>query len=118
MAYSQKELRLLGRIVANHERKPVAEVYADYENHLYSALARMPRLTSNINVLTHVMGHFSKVIKPEEKRFLLDSMHRYREGRIPLSVPLNLLRSCAIRFENEYVKNQAFFEPYPRSNSN
>ncbi|MGB2696677.1 MAG: DUF523 and DUF1722 domain-containing protein, partial [Candidatus Zixiibacteriota bacterium] len=34
MAYNQKEMRILGRIVANHEKKPKEEVFRNYEHHL------------------------------------------------------------------------------------
>lgn len=114
MAYSQKALRMLGRIVANHERKPVSDVFGSYEREFKSALRNVPRYTSCINVLMHVMGYFSKAIKQDEKRFLLESFENYRAGQAPLSVPLNILRSYAIRFESEYLKNQAFFEPFPK----
>jgi uncharacterized protein YbgA (DUF1722 family)/uncharacterized protein YbbK (DUF523 family) len=113
MSYNQREMRSLGRTVANHERLPPREVFRLYEERLYKALANPPRFTSNINVLLHALGYFSKVISPAEKRFLLDSLEQYREGSVPLSVPLNLLRSYAVRFEEEYLKNQAYFEPYP-----
>ena len=113
MAYSQKQLRILGRIVANHERKTAGEVFAEYEEHFHEAMARMPRYTAYINALTHVMGHFSRVIPGRERQFILDSIEMYREERVPLSVPLNLLRSHAIRIEDEYLMNQVFFEPFP-----
>lgn len=113
MSYSQKELRILGRIVANHEKLPAAEVFSLYHEHLLKALAVSPRRTSHINTLQHVMGHFSKVIAPAERSFLLGLLEQYRNKRVPLSVPLNLMRSYAIRFEDGYLKNQAYFEPYP-----
>nr|WP_303871851.1 DUF1722 domain-containing protein [Acetobacterium wieringae] len=34
MAYSQKEKKLLGQIVANHDKLPVAAVIAGYKNGL------------------------------------------------------------------------------------
>jgi len=113
MAYNQNELRNLGRIVANHERRPDHEVMADYEAHLWKALARPPRYTSNINVLMHALGHFSEGLSSREKSFFLNSVEEYRDERIPLSVPLNTLKSWAVRFEDDYLMQQTFVEPYP-----
>lgn len=113
MAYNQKELRILGRLVANLEKRPVAEIFEDYERHLASALARPPRYLSNINVLMHALGFFSTELSHTETAFLLDSLERYRAGKIPLSVPLNLIRSWIVRFENDYLQQQTFFIPYP-----
>ena len=59
------------------------------------------------------MGYFSKEISSNEKAFILDSMEKYRAGRVPLSVPLNVLRSLIVRFEQDYLMQQTFFEPYP-----
>lgn len=60
MAYNQSELAALGRIVANAERRPLAQLMAEYEAHLWRALARMPRYSSTINVLLHSLGYFSE----------------------------------------------------------
>ncbi len=114
MAYSQSELKKLGRIVANHERQPLEKVLTDYENRLHAALARPPRYKAQINTLEHVSGHFSKLLGSEEKWFLRDAIEKFRLEQVPMSVPLFLLRSYAVRFEDEYVDNQAFFEPYPK----
>ena len=115
MAYSQKELRTLGRIVANHERKPVAEVFAEYERRYHAAMASPPRYTSQLNALQHIAGHVGKLLGKQERWFLHDAIEKFREERVPMSVPLFILRSLAIRFEDEYIRNQAFFEPYPEA---
>jgi uncharacterized protein YbgA (DUF1722 family)/uncharacterized protein YbbK (DUF523 family) len=113
MAYNQKELRMLGRIVANLEKKPLDLVIKDYEKHLWDAFARPPRYTSNINVLLHAFGYFSKGLSSKEKLFFLNSIEEYRDERVPLSVPLNTLKSWSVRFEENYLLEQTFLGPYP-----
>lgn len=115
MAYNQKELKILGQIVANKDRRTVDEVYNLYEDHFYSALCTPARYTSNINVMMHAMGYFSKDLIPQEKKYFLESLERYREGRIPLSATLSVLRSWIVRFEESYLNQQIFFEPYPEA---
>jgi uncharacterized protein YbgA (DUF1722 family)/uncharacterized protein YbbK (DUF523 family) len=114
MAYNQKELRLIGRIVANHDRKPLDEVLADYERHLYRAFARAPRCTSNINVLMHALGYFSEELSSDEKSFFLDLLEQYRAGKIPLSVNVNLVKSFIVRIGEPYLAQQTFFGPFPQ----
>lgn len=46
MAYSEKEMRLMGHTVANHGRKRAASVFAEYEGHLQNALSNAPRYAS------------------------------------------------------------------------
>ncbi|UCC48367.1 MAG: DUF1722 domain-containing protein [Gemmatimonadota bacterium] len=113
MAYSQKELRNLGRIVANPETAPFPHVIEDYEQHFQAALARPPRSTSVINVLEHASGYFSKQLTRSEKAFYRASLKKYREGRLPVSGVVSVLRSWIVRFEQDYLLPQTFFEPYP-----
>jgi len=113
MAYDQEKMHLLGEIVANHEKKQPEEVFRKYEKHFGEALAKGPGHTSNINVLMHSLGHFSKKLSPEEKKFFLNELEEYRREQVPLSVPVSLLRSYIIRFKEEYLLRQSFFRPYP-----
>jgi len=81
--------------------------------HLYEALKRPPRLGSNINVMTKAMGYFSSKLSKEEKSFFLSSIEKYREGKLPSSAVLNVLKAWIIRFQEDYLMKQTFFEPYP-----
>jgi len=113
MAYHQTELRALGRIVANPDRRPFAEVAAAYEEHLAHALERPPRNTSNINVMMHALGYVSDGLSAGEKRHFLHALDEYRGGRMSLSAPLVLLQSWIERFDQPYLREQSFLEPYP-----
>ncbi len=114
MAYHQTELRALGRIVANPAKRPFAEVAAAYDEHLTHALERPPRYTSNINVMMHALGYVSDGLSSQEKRHFLHALDEYREGRMSLSAPLVLLQSWIERFDQPYLREQTFLEPYPR----
>ncbi len=113
MSYNQKELSVMGRIVANHEKKSLAEVFRAYEESLYRALGRAARYTSNMNILLHALGYFKDKLSSSEKKFFLDTTEGYKTGKIPLSVPCNLLKSYIVRFDEKYLAAQTFFEPYP-----
>lgn len=113
MASNQKELINLDRIVANHEGKPIEEVMKEYEQHLNKGLLRRPRYASNLNVLMQAIGYFPQGLSNDEKTFFLESFEKYRTGMMPLSFPLNILKSSIIRFGEKYLMQQTFFEPYP-----
>ena len=113
MAYNQRAMRAMGRVVANPGHRRVDEVLADYGTLLGEALARAPRRNSAINVLQHAMGYFSDELAPREKQFFLDSLRKYREMRVPLSVPVGIVSSWLARFDREYLSAQTFFRPYP-----
>jgi uncharacterized protein YbgA (DUF1722 family)/uncharacterized protein YbbK (DUF523 family) len=113
MAYSEKEMRILGRIAANVERKPLAGVLDDYEIHFRKALVEPPKFSASRNALMHALGHFSRVLTAREKRHFLDVLEQFRDHKAPLSSPLSILRSWVIRFETSYLREQTLFEPFP-----
>jgi uncharacterized protein YbgA (DUF1722 family) len=110
---SQKELRLLGKIVANPERRPLGALLADYRAGLESALAVLPKYGSLINTIQHAFGGFSESLSPAERALFVNTVEEYRDERVPASVLLRLVKSWAIRFGNRYLLEQVLFEPYP-----
>lgn len=115
MGYNQSRMRLMGKILANHEKDELQQVITTYEKHLKLALAKAPRFQSIINVLQHAVGGFSKQLSSEEKQFFLESLEEYRDERIPLSAVLQVLRAWAIQYDNSYLLNQSVMNPYPKS---
>ena len=113
MAYNQRELKNAGRIVANHKNNDIERIFNNYKQSLANILSRMPRQTSNINVLLHMFGYFSKNLNNEEKALFLDSLERYRNLQLPLVALTSLLRSWAARFHNNYLQEQYFLHPFP-----
>ncbi len=54
---------------------------------------RSPRRSArHTNVLNHMVGHLKKHLDSESKQELVQAIEDYRQGRIPLVVPLTLLR--------------------------
>ncbi len=112
-AFNEKEMRILGRIVAKRDQYNIAELITDYEQHLLLALRRAPKCGSQINVLMNSMGYFSKRLSGEEKKFFLKSLDDYKAGVIPLSVLIGIFNSWLLRFRDNYLLSQSFFEPFP-----
>ena len=113
MAYSQSDLRELGRIVANAEGKRMGAVLELYGKCFREAFHKPPRHASPINVLMHTLGYFKKELSAREKRHFLEVLEAYRHGRTPLSSAVSILRSWVMRFESEYLSEQTFFNSFP-----
>tara|TARA_B100001250_G_C19186050_1_gene523104 strand:- start:275 stop:493 length:219 start_codon:yes stop_codon:yes gene_type:complete len=64
------------------------------------------------------MGYFKNFISNKEKTHFLDTLDDYREKKIPLSTVNNILYSWSLRFEDNYLKGQSFFCPFPKELSN
>lgn len=113
-SYNEKEMRILGRIVARRDQHTFIDLIAEYEKHFLEALKNAPRCGSQINVLLNSMGYFSKRLSGKEKEFFLKSLDDFRSGNIPLSVVIGIFTSWLVRFNDDYLSNQSFFEPYPK----
>jgi uncharacterized protein YbgA (DUF1722 family)/uncharacterized protein YbbK (DUF523 family) len=111
--YNQSALRELGRLVANATLSE-AELFEQYERGLRRALARLPRLRSAENVLLHAFGYVSDRLSRAERAHFLDVLGQFRRGQVPMSVPVALLKSWIVRFDEPYLKGQRFFMPYPQ----
>lgn len=113
LANSQKTMRELGPLVADVKKRPLADVTEDYARGFRRAFLRIPRYTSHLNVLEHGYGYVRERVSAPERRHFFDLLDRYKDKRVPLSTPLNLLRSWLLRFEVDYLLDQLYFEPFP-----
>lgn len=113
MAYHQANQKILGKLVANHDKKPVDQVFTAYEKVLKQALAKPLLHGRNTNMLLHIFGYFSKDLNAEEKAYFLETLAAYNDHKVPITVPISLLKAWVIRFDMPYLKRQTIFEPYP-----
>ncbi|MDX4064921.1 DUF523 and DUF1722 domain-containing protein [Aliarcobacter skirrowii] len=110
---SQNSYKLLGKIVANSEKKDIEELYKDYENEFLKAIATKSTLNKTYNILLHIFGYFKKHITKEEKVDILESMYDFKNRVIPLISVIKIFNIYINRFDIVYLKNQKFLNPYP-----
>lgn len=113
MAYSPSKQKELGRIVAKANKKNIEDSLLEYKIILRSALSNRTNKGRNVNMLLHLLGYFSDSLSKEEKSFFLDSLQMYQEKKVPFLVPLSIIKSWSLRFNNEYLLRQKIFEAFP-----
>jgi uncharacterized protein YbgA (DUF1722 family)/uncharacterized protein YbbK (DUF523 family) len=113
MVYSQTALKNLGTIVANHDKMDFTAVSIKYLKQLESMMSNQPAKSRYINVMLHIMGYFKNQLSSAEKAHFLDMLELYRSSRIPQSAIMTMLGSWGVRFNNEYLKGQTVFNPFP-----
>lgn len=113
LGYQEKGLRELGTIVANHDRLDFSEVLRRYRLRLARMMTSAPRVPATLNVLEHAFGYVSRSLSPPERLYFLDLLKKYRDARVPFSVPATVIRSWVARFNVPYLADQVLFEPYP-----
>lgn len=113
IAYDQEISRAMGKIVANHDKLNFEDLIKDYKESLSKILENPPKYTNYINSLMHIFGYFSKELNSDEKQFILDNFDKYREDKVHLSVPVNLLKSYVLRFKDKNLVDQSIWQPFP-----
>ena len=104
---------LYGYSVANHQRLNIEEVFDLYQEKLMEIIAKIPRISSNINVLMHIYGYFSGNLKAVEKDHFFGSLDLYRNHQLPLVAVTSILQNWIERFDLDYLRKQTYFRPYP-----
>ena len=92
---------------------PRRELLARYEGLFQGALSRQATERKNVNALHHVLGYFKGDLDAWQKSELLRVIEDYRAHRLPLAVPVALLRHYARRHGKEYLERQTYLSPCP-----
>lgn len=114
LAHSEKDYRELGRLVAAAKSLPRAELRARYETTFMTALKKIATARKNANVLQHMLGFLKKDLDVPSKHELLEHIEDYRQGLVPLVVPLTLLRHYVRILDVEYLRDQVYLNPHPK----
>jgi len=113
LAHSPKHYRSLGRLVAKAKEMAPADLYARYLSLLMEAVQLKATVKKHTNVLHHLMGYFKKRLSADEKQELLEVIGRYREGILPLIVPITLMNHYVRKYDEPYLQKQVYLEPHP-----
>ncbi len=113
LSHSPKHVTLLGRLVANPERRPLKALREEYLRGLMEGLKLAATPRKQTNVLDHMAGYFKKRLTADEKTELREVIDRYHDGLVPLVVPLTLLGHYVRRYDEPYLKRQVYLNPHP-----
>ncbi len=115
MAHSPAHYQEMGRLTAQAGRLPWEELAGRYGALLMEGLQVLGTRGKHVNVLQHLMGFVRERLASEDKAELLALIEDYRQGLVPLIVPLTLIKHhlgrCAVP---EWVHQQVYLNPYPR----
>ena len=65
------------------------------------------------NVLQHIVGYLKRSIEADDKVELSKTIDDYRQGTVPLTVPLKLIEHHFRRHPSDYVALQVYLNPHP-----
>lgn len=113
MAHSQKHYRELGRMVASGKRTRREQLHRDYAALLMDGLKLIATPRKNANVLQHLAGYFKDQLSAAEKQELQDLIVSYRDGLVPLIVPVTMLKHYTTKYQEPYLLRQRYLQPHP-----
>lgn len=112
-SHSEKHYRLMGKLVASPKVPSVKTLYRDYGVLLIQALTLQSTIAKHTNVMMHMLGYFKKQLSAAEKAEMLSLIEEYRQGYLPLVVPLTLFSHYVSKYEQTYLSTQTYLNPHP-----
>jgi uncharacterized protein YbgA (DUF1722 family)/uncharacterized protein YbbK (DUF523 family) len=114
LAHEPRGYRALGRLVARAGALRRTELAARYGRAFMEVLARPATPRRHVDVLQHVLGWFRKRLDPGARAELSALIEDYRRGRVPLTVPITLVRHHVQALGIPYLADQVYLDPHPR----
>ena len=113
LSHSPKYYWMMGKLVAKMKDLSLRELHQQYQSLLMESLRLKTTPKKNVNVLQHMMGYFREHLSSDEKQELLEVIDQYREGYIPLVVPITLINHYVRKYDQPYLKQQLYLNPHP-----
>lgn len=113
MAHSPNHYRQAGKLVALAGCSDLASLAEQYLDVLMAGTRRHATRAKHQNVLQHVLGHFKKELTSDEKTEALAVIQAFRDGHVPLIVPITLINHFVRKYGKEYLAGQVYLRPAP-----
>lgn len=103
----------IGRLLANLTGRDIEQICAEFIQRFMHALSHHASRKGNTNAMMHLRGYLKKTLNREEQMELSRIIESYRDGVVPLVVPMTLLKHHLLKIDNPYLKQQTYWAPYP-----
>lgn len=113
MSHSVAHHRELGRLASRARVSPLKALRERYFKFLMESLRIKSTRKKHSRVLSHILALFKKEIAREEKQEALELIEHYRNGDVPLIVPLTLLNHFSRKYDTPNLKEQYYLNPHP-----
>ncbi len=104
----------LGKLLANGGNSDIEAIAQSYISGLMRSLKKVASRANHVNVLQHIQGYLKNELSADDKAELCDLIERYRQGEVPLIVPITLLKHHFRKNPNAYIEDSYYMSPYPQ----
>ena len=105
----------LGRLVASAGTGDINAAARAYVDLLMKTLMRPATRKQHGNVLAHLAGHLKRDIDAGAGADLVRLIAEYRLGRVPLAVPITVLKDHFRRYPDPSLGHRLYLDPYPEA---
>ena len=113
LSHDRPSYEKLGRLVSAAGRKNMLALLKEYGMLFMQALKHRATAKKHANVLYHLAGYLKSALDSQDKAELVACIEEYRNGLIPLVVPITLLLHHFRRHPDPWVLGQSYLNPYP-----
>ena len=113
LSHDQNRSRLLGGRLAEAGKEVFSEVLSWYFSELMAILKIRANRKDHVNVLQHLQGFLKSDLDKADKKELTEIIENYRQGLLPLIVPITILKHHFRRYPKPFVERSKYLEPHP-----
>jgi len=113
MSHDQSMARQLGAWVADNHKTDLDTLTTQYLSKMMTLLKHRATRKNHVNTLQHIQGYLKNHLDADDKQELTTNIKQYREGLLPLIVPITLLRHHFRRHPNNYISDSYYMQPHP-----
>jgi len=114
LAHHTESYRELGRLVARAKGLERTQLVREYGALYMRTLRHKATPGRHANVLEHMLGHFEERLDTAQRQELVALIADYRQGLVPLIVPVTLIGWLVRRHGIAYLAEQRYLTPHPK----
>ncbi|MGE8415480.1 MAG: YbgA family protein [Pseudomonas sp.] len=113
MAHHPVQYKTLGNLLGSMGKGDPMLIGPRYFSELMAALSRCATRGTHSNVLQHISGYLKRAISAGDKQEMQHVIGQYRQGIVPLVVPMTLLKHHLRQNPDPYIARQLYLQPHP-----
>ena len=113
MSHEQNRARELGQLIAQAEQDNLENIAQRYIVELMVCLKIVATRGNHVNVLQHIQGYLKQKLDSDDKQELVETIESYRQGNLPLIVPLTLLKHHFRKQPDAFIDASYYMLPHP-----
>ncbi len=114
LTHSRSHYHALGQLVAEAGQHTPRKLSTRYGAIFMDALKVKSTARKHVNVLQHLVGHFSKQLTTIQRAELKETIQDYHRNFTPLAVPLTLIKHYVRILNVPYLIDQVYLHPHPK----